>query len=738
MKKQLTSLTGMLIILAVSLAFSQNMPFPQAKNWSDCIKPTNVSQAQMNKDIINLYEYWKASFLKTSQNTTGGYYIYTKGTGTVDDCITVSEAHGWGMIIFALMAGYDDQAQELFDGMYWFYDDHRSATNDNLMEWDIVSGETSISHGSATDGDMDIAYGLILASKQWGGTDPDYLQAAKDLITQGLEVSCVNKSTNLIMFGDWWDNGMGHENNSRPSDWMTGHLHAYAEITGTGYWNTLATNLYTRISNFTSSHSPTTGLLSDFYVNGSPPSGKFLETENDGFYYWNACRIPWRIAMDYGHYGTSSAKTVCNKMVNWLKTKTSNTPSDIAVGYKLDGTPLDASINSVGFIAPFMCASVVDAAHQNYLNKGWNEMRSEPLDIEEYETTINLLSMLFISGNWWKPGDSNTPFQEPTISEKGVLFDDFENYYGDDGDQSFLGAAYGYFMVEDPAPGGSFWYAFYDSGGSKIENGDGMLIGETNAKDMVKDNQLHIKMTTSTSTTQYPYAGIGCAILKTGNEFFNFSSMDGLTIRAKGSGTVRVEFVTRDIWDLVPADDRWGYHGVDIELTGSYKDYKISTHYFTPQRYSPLDLEGYGWLDKGKSGVREIFISVLDSASDVEIYIDSIFFNGMDYQNDFGFEPGPTNVHPSSFANLHNGKVVHNAITKTLTVTYRLKQNGPVTLGIIDCKGQQIMKPATLLQQKGINTYTVDLGKLNVSSGVYFITVHVDKKQFRHKFCLTK
>ena len=40
-------------VFYIASVSSQNLPFPQAKNFSNCIKPTNVSQVQMNWDITS-------------------------------------------------------------------------------------------------------------------------------------------------------------------------------------------------------------------------------------------------------------------------------------------------------------------------------------------------------------------------------------------------------------------------------------------------------------------------------------------------------------------------------------------------------------------------------------------------------------------------------------------------------------------------------------------------------------
>src|SRR5262245_61265494 len=120
-----------------------------------------------------------------------------QGTGGTGSEITTSEAHGYGMILFALMAGYDADAKKYFDGMFNMYDKHRSTGNSNLMSWIIDQSEsTSADSDSATDGDMDIAYALLLAHYQWGSSGAiNYIDHAKRIINLGLKGSSVNLSS---------------------------------------------------------------------------------------------------------------------------------------------------------------------------------------------------------------------------------------------------------------------------------------------------------------------------------------------------------------------------------------------------------------------------------------------------------------------------------------------------------------------------------------------------------------
>ncbi len=46
-----------------------------------------------------------------------------------------------------------------------------------------------------------------------------------------------------------------------------------------------------------------------------PAPANFLESENDGNYYYNSCRMPWRISMDYLINGNQDAKKSENKSI---------------------------------------------------------------------------------------------------------------------------------------------------------------------------------------------------------------------------------------------------------------------------------------------------------------------------------------------------------------------------------------------------------------------------------------
>ncbi|MEK4882235.1 MULTISPECIES: glycosyl hydrolase family 8 [Paenibacillus] len=385
-------------ILPAGSAFAAvNKPFPQHTTYtSGSIKPNNVTQTSMDNSVKTKWDAWKTAYLKPAG--TGKYYVKYNSAGE-----TVSEAHGYGMLFTVLMAGYDSNAQTYFDGLYNYYKAHPSAINPYLMSWKQNSSFQNIEgEDSATDGDMDIAFSLLLADKQWGSSGTiNYLQAAKDIINAIMDNE-INQTQWTIRLGDWANSG-SYNTATRPSDFMLNHLKAFQQATGDTRWTNVIDKTYTIINSLYTGYSSSTGLLPDFVVYSGgvykPAAANFLEDANDGNYNYNSCRTPWRIATDYLITGDSRALTQLNKMNSWIKTKVSSTPGSIKDGYKLNGTVF-GSYNSGAFYAPFGVSAMTSSTYQSWLNSLWSHTASSAAE-DYYEDSIKLFSMIVMSGNWW-------------------------------------------------------------------------------------------------------------------------------------------------------------------------------------------------------------------------------------------------------------------------------------------------------------------------------------------------
>ncbi|WHT16501.1 glycosyl hydrolase family 8 [Crossiella sp. CA-258035] len=367
------------------------------------LKPTG-SQSTVDAAVVDYYKRWKSAFLR--QNCGNGWYQVISPDAKFP---YVAEAQGYGMVIAATMAGADPEARKIFDGLVKWKLDHPSVYNADLLAAEQDPSCRSVNGSdSATDGDLDVAYGLLLADRQWGSSGThNYKQLAVRTIN-AIKKSEVNPGTKLFTYADWVDPGNEHYYESRSSDWMIDHLRAFRKATGDSAWDGIRTAHQNLIGTLQAKHSPTTGLLPDFVVNTNgtpqPAPGKVLEDPNDGKFFWNACRTPWRLGADAVTSGDAKSLAAARKMNAWIRSATGGDPGRIAVGYHLDGRPIAASGDKAAFFAPFAVAAMTDPGSQAWLDALWRKMLATPINTNGYyAASIQLQAMITVSGNHWVP-----------------------------------------------------------------------------------------------------------------------------------------------------------------------------------------------------------------------------------------------------------------------------------------------------------------------------------------------
>ncbi|MBN2801486.1 MAG: hypothetical protein JXR91_00175 [Deltaproteobacteria bacterium] len=367
----------------------------------------DVSQDEMDAAVISVYDNWKKSYVKSGSPCKKGQYWVATNMG---DKSTVSEAHGYGMIIMAYMAGYDKDAKKIFDGMYDYFRAHPSKYSQDLMAWaqDYDCNDTQ-GVNSATDGDMDIAYGLLLADKQWGSAgDINYRKEARKVIRAIMDHETQNDQ--YLLLADWAQSSVKHTTATRLSDFMPDHFESFAadDVSGLdGDFLKVRDYTYGIISKVSNGK---TGLVPDFVIDASsdpvaaPPG--FLEGDHDGMYGYNSCRVPWRTGLNYVISGNSDAKDVVEPLIKWAEDETGGDPLQFMAGYDLDGTAY-AEYETRAFTAPLAVAAMVDSKYQDFLNAFWDHISVPELEWPGYYSdTLQMLSVLVVSNNWWAPKDA--------------------------------------------------------------------------------------------------------------------------------------------------------------------------------------------------------------------------------------------------------------------------------------------------------------------------------------------
>ncbi|HWY97482.1 MAG TPA: T9SS type A sorting domain-containing protein, partial [Bacteroidia bacterium] len=165
----------------------------------------------------------------------------------------------------------------------------------------------------------------------------------------------------------------------------------------------------TVINTIQTNNSPATGLISDFVVTcdktPKPAPANFLEGPYDGDYNYNSCRVPWRLTTDYLVAGEARAKTAVDKINTWIKSSTSNNPSNINSGFYLNGTNLPGNnYSDPSFIAPFMTGAMTNSANQTWLNGTYDFLLTQSFTSNTYfPNTLTMLNLIVASGNYWPP-----------------------------------------------------------------------------------------------------------------------------------------------------------------------------------------------------------------------------------------------------------------------------------------------------------------------------------------------
>ena len=361
------------------------------------------SAEQMDALIVEFYEKWKRKFLV---RVGGAGWMAIRSNDASHPF--VAEGQGYGLEILVRMAGADPQAKKLFDAVLKYVVDHPSKIDSRLMAAEQNEAGVSVNgRDSATDGDLSIAYALLLADRQWGsGSGVDYRALALERI-RGIKQSAFDRETHLPLLGDWVVPGTKYSHSTRPSDFMFTHFRAFRRATGDRFWDRVRAATGELIDRLQKEHAPKTGLIPDFVVATNtrqprPAPPDFLEAPTDGDFYYNAIRVPWRLAADAALYGSARNAARAQKMNDWVRKATGNDPARIRAGYRLKGEPLTDRSDAV-FRSMFATAAL---RSEGWLDTLWTNLaetaRAEPMP-GYYGSSLLLQAMLLISGNDWTP-----------------------------------------------------------------------------------------------------------------------------------------------------------------------------------------------------------------------------------------------------------------------------------------------------------------------------------------------
>jgi endo-1,4-beta-D-glucanase Y len=280
---------------------------------------------------------------------------------------TVSEGIGYGMLLAAI---WEDDPGLL--SRFWQY--YQIANNENgLMGW-MVNGCTSQvdDPGSASDGDLDAAMGLVLGHCRWSDQGFDTAAVGVMHAIKSHEVINVNTGPNsgrlALIAGDNW----GGTHCINPSYHSPAYYRVFANLDAANenFWNQLASDTYLYLDE--EAHA-TTGLVGEWAeADGSCNFG------SQNVYGYNAARTPWRIATDYAWHGDADALALLGRIADWVEDAPNGIDGETGIagvgdGYITDGTRTGGNHHST-FVGAFALSGLVgdaarsDAFHEEFVN----------------------------------------------------------------------------------------------------------------------------------------------------------------------------------------------------------------------------------------------------------------------------------------------------------------------------------------------------------------------------------
>lgn len=351
-----------------------------------------ATSSTTKSEIVSHYRTWKKDYLRGGQQK----YVLTTSSGAKQ---TLSEGQGYGMLITAMVAQHGVKSQKIFNQLTRYYLAHQVSSTKPLMAWRQTQRQgkmqsTTAEKTSATDGDLDIAYALILADEQWGSKGTyNYQQLAKKLIG-AIKTYELNSTTKLPLVGDW-ATSKSTKNLVRPSDLITAYFRKFASYTGDGSWTQVAQRSQTTLQKLSAAQS--TGLMADFVtVTGTgltlgTVQPKQVASSHDAQYGYNACRIPWRVTYDYQLNHSRVSQKIAKKMLTFFTKQ-----SKIKAIYTLKGQAVTSYTNQA-FTTPVVYSA--QALSNQVLTKRYANALSVKIDNHDYYPATIQMLMLLMSGS---------------------------------------------------------------------------------------------------------------------------------------------------------------------------------------------------------------------------------------------------------------------------------------------------------------------------------------------------
>ena len=396
----LNIVTLVLSVLLCNGVFAQinsgngKVPFGSKGQYQYGIVPTNAS----SDDARSAYNAWKQEYVTSCG---GGSYRVKFDDGSS----TVSEGIAYGMLLSVYA---DDKAT--FDGLWQYYKNNRNGNG--VMNWKINGCSGASGQNGATDAELDAAMALIIAAIQWPGGS--YTNDAVKLIQtiKTYEMAADGQALN----GDAW----GSANSCRnPSYFAPAYYVEFAKVdaANASFWSTTAINASNKL--LKANMNSTSGLISNWCDASSGTENACGPTGSGGYGYGaDACRNPWRMAVDYLWHGNNcseGASAINAKLVNFVKGHESSVckgPFDNrSISNPESGRYANGSYSTMAL--PMMTSS-----NQSSLNNCYSAVKALGDYDVYFNTTLRCITMFVLTGNFWSPDAAGAKYPPKVLSAK--------------------------------------------------------------------------------------------------------------------------------------------------------------------------------------------------------------------------------------------------------------------------------------------------------------------------------
>lgn len=347
----------------------ERYPFPQNVKYPYGFQSTKIT----SDHVKSWYDAWTTKYLQECNgNVRPGVDPLSK---------SLVEAQGFAMVAAAYMGD-----KENFDKLYGYYQAKLTSSGCGLMGWKQTCDGWE-DQGAATDGDIDVASGLVVANWQW--PDDGYDVEAKTVLTT-LKKMIVDCDGKLALYpgcsgGSPW----GGCNETDISYYSPAFFRYFAEVSGDADWSKLADDTHLIRD---AAANATTGLVPDWQsVSGTAGAGS-----RKGYYSFDAIRAPYKQALDYLWNGNESAGAFSKKITTWAYGVGVGSIKD---GYQLNGTPEGSSHN----LAVVGSLAVAAMANSQEVLDAFVEESIKLRDDYWYSGYLGNLYLLAMSGNMWNP-----------------------------------------------------------------------------------------------------------------------------------------------------------------------------------------------------------------------------------------------------------------------------------------------------------------------------------------------